>query len=85
MGIIVGMTEDRRVTNEILHMKIRLFRLACKQWGKSIDDCAGIFEKYKIDSYIEDLYEIMHVQGDEANLMEIEEYLEAQGATDDIK
>ena len=65
---------------DILRMQIRLFRMACKRWGKSTAECVGIFEKYNLDKYIFDLYEIYHVQGDEANLDDIEEYLRKRGA-----
>ena len=61
-------------------MQIRLFRYACKKWNKDTLECAEIFDKYDIDKYICDLYEIFHVQGDEANLDDIEGYLENQNA-----
>ena len=65
---------------EILRMQIRLFRMACKRWGMNTTECVEIFEKYNIDKYISDLYEIFHVQGDESNLDEIEMYMKNKGA-----
>ena len=64
---------------EILRMQIRLFRLACRKWKKTNLECAEIFDAYRIDQYIEDAYEIFHVQGDEANLSEITDHLRRRG------
>ncbi len=64
---------------EILHMQLRLFRLACKKWGRDTDECADIFEDNDVDRYIKDSYEIFHVQGDDANLEEIKDYLGSGG------
>ena len=69
---------------EILRMQIRLFRKACGRWNKTNNECADIFDKYEIDTYIKDFYEILHVQGDEANLNDIEEYLLKKGAVYDF-
>ena len=68
-----------RVRNEILHMQVRLFRLACKMWNKNEKECSDLFDTYEIDKYIRESYEIFHVQGDEANLEEIELYLQRKG------
>ena len=67
--------------NEILHMQVRLFRLACKTWNKSRLECAKIFDDYDVDDYIGEAYEFFHVQGDETNLEEIENYLRKKGAS----
>lgn len=73
------MTNKARVQNEIIHIQVRLFRLAQKRWKTSIERCAQIFDDFGIDQYIEDLYELFHVQGDEANLEEINDYLKRNG------
>ena len=65
--------------NEILHMQVRLFRLACKEWNININRCADLFENFKINEYIKTAYEFFRVQGDEANLEKIEEYLRRKG------
>ena len=65
--------------DEILHMQVRLFRLAGRKWNKSTIECADVFDKYSVDQYIRDSYEFFHVQGDEANIEDIEEYLERKG------
>ncbi len=61
-------------------MQTRLVRLATEKWHKTTAECAAIFEKFHIYEYIENLYEVFHVQGDEANFNEIQSYLKAQGA-----
>lgn len=65
--------------NEIQHMQVRLFSLAWKKWNITIERCSELFDQFRIDHYIESLYELFHVQGDEANLAEIEEYLKNKG------
>lgn len=65
--------------HEILHMQIRLFRLACKTWNKSSTECIKIFDDYDVDGYVREMYEMFHVQGDEANLEEIQKYLIKKG------
>ena len=46
----------------------------------SITECADVFDQYRIDKYIDDAYEIFHVQGDEANFAEIDRYARSKGA-----
>ncbi len=65
--------------NEILHIQVRLFRLACRRWKKSIIECSDIFDGFDVDAYIREMYEFFHVQGDEANLDDIEGYLKGKG------
>ena len=67
------------MNTELEHMQVRLFRYAWKKWGVGLLRCADIFDTFHVDQYIEDLYEFFHVQGDEANLLEIEHYLRNQG------
>ncbi|MBR0092043.1 MAG: DUF3791 domain-containing protein [Lachnospiraceae bacterium] len=53
--------------------------MALKKWKVSIERCNEIFDMLQIDNYIRDVYGIFHVQGDEANLLEIDEYRKAKG------
>lgn len=73
------LSEKDRETTEILHMQERIFRMALKKWKVSIERCNEIFDMLQIDNYIRDVYGIFHVQGDEANLLEIDEYRKAKG------
>ena len=70
-----------RIQNEILHMQVRIFRLACKKWKKTEKECAEIFDSNMVDDYISEAYEFFHVQGDEANLDDIEHYLRERGVS----
>ena len=66
---------------QILYMQARLSRTASEKWGKSMAEVMTVFVKYKVLEYIEDSYEIFHVQGDEANFDDIENYLLNRGAS----
>lgn len=66
--------------DEILFMQTRLLRLAHEKWQKTNAECARIFEKYNVYEYIRKLYDLFHVQGDDANFEEIESYLKSKGA-----
>jgi len=66
--------------DNLFFMQVRLFRLAQVRWNKKVADCVDIFDKYEVNDYIETCYEEYHVQGDEANLDDIEKYLYNKGA-----
>ena len=74
------MDNTERIQNEINHMQVRLFRLAWEKWKISRDRCADLFEQYNVDDYINASYEFFHIQGDNANLEELKEYLCSKGA-----
>ena len=65
---------------ELLFLQTRLLRLASLRWGISLGECADIFQEYSVFDYIKDLYGIFHVQGDEADLLDVAEYLKNRGA-----
>ena len=65
---------------QILYMQTRLLRTASEKWGKSMADVINIYSQYNVLEYIESCYEIFHVQGDEVNLEDIENYLRTRGA-----
>lgn len=72
---------EKMIQNDILHMQVRIFRLACKKWNKTGKECAEIFDSNKVDDYISEAYEFFHVQGDEADLDDIEYYLRGRGVS----
>ncbi len=74
---------DRK--NDIFMIQVRLFRLAQIKWNLSPEDCDEIFKKYNVNAYIETCYEEYHVQGDDANLLDIESYIENRKALNDSK
>jgi hypothetical protein len=65
--------------DDIFMLQVRLFRLAQLKWNKSAEECEQIFKKYELNEYIETCYEEYHVQGDEANLADLEHYLKVKG------
>ena len=64
---------------QILYMQTRLTRVAAEKWHKSLADVVGIFNRYSVLEYIESCYELFHVQGDDANLADIERLLSRKG------
>ena len=64
---------------QILYMQTRLTRTAAEKWHKSLAEAVGIFNRYGVLEYIENCYELFHVQGDEATFEDIESYLRAKG------
>ena len=66
--------------DDLFLIQIRLFRLAQSKWDLDEEKCSELFNKYKIYDYIETCYEFFHVQGDDANLNDIENYLKNNGA-----
>ena len=65
---------------QILYMQARLTSAAAERWHKSIAEAVDIFNSYGVLQYIESCFEIFHVQGDDANFEDIENYLCAKGA-----
>ncbi|MBO4458948.1 MAG: DUF3791 domain-containing protein [Butyrivibrio sp.] len=65
--------------DDLFMLQVRLFRLAQIRWDKNVAECEQIFDKYELNDYIETCYEEYHVQGDEANLDDIEGYLRRKG------
>lgn len=56
-------------------MQVRLCRMAAERWGKTIGEAAKLFGDYGVNGYIRDAYPLLHLQGDEACIDDIEEYL----------
>ncbi len=65
--------------DDLFLIQIRLFRLFQSKWNLDEQKCSELFNKYKIYDYIETCYEFFHVQGDDANLADIEQYLKNNG------
>ena len=76
MGGVIG----EKQADDLFLIQIRLFRLAQNKWNLDEEKCSELFNKHKIYDYIETCYEFFHVQGDDANLNDIENYLKNNGA-----
>ncbi len=61
---------------QCLYMKIRLVRLAARRWNTSVADAATVFWKQGVFSYIENNFDLFHIQGDDAILDDIFLFLE---------
>lgn len=70
---------------QILYMQIRLVRLAGKEWALDFDEVNRIFTENGVYKYIEDLWELFHIEGDRAVLEDIGEYLTNKGVAYDHK
>ena len=68
---------DRK--DEMILIQVRLLRLAAKIWHKEMPEVAKLFSQFKVYDFMQDMYEEFHVQGDSANLNEVETYLKSQG------
>lgn len=67
---------------QILYMQTRMIRNASEKWNRPIEIISELFEKYNVLQYIEDCFELFHIEGDEAVLEDITEYLENKGWSD---
>lgn len=68
------------VLDEILFFQLRIFRLFCARVKVSSAEGNMIFEKYRIWEYLEDTYDVMHLNGDESALGDVMEILKVKGA-----
>lgn len=65
--------------SEKTYMKVRLFRLAQKEWNLDFNACGELFRKYQLYDVIDELYDTFHVQGDQANLDELRAVIDHDG------
>ena len=59
---------------QIIYMQVRLVRKAAEAWGVPID---------QVPQYIEDNYDLLHMEGDEAIFADITQLMERRGAMAD--
>lgn len=64
---------------DLFMMQVRLFRLAQLRWCLSAKECSRLFRSYRLYAYIENCYDFFHVQGDEANLLDMAAFLATKG------
>jgi hypothetical protein len=65
---------------QITFMQARLVRLATQEWCLTMQAVNALFQKYGVYTYIEDLWDLFHIEGDFAVLDDIRQYLVAKGA-----
>ena len=66
--------------NEIIFMEIRLLGEFCRKNKMNRATANDIFSKYEIWQYIEECYDMFHINGDEYNLNDISRILKRKGA-----
>ena len=64
---------------EIIFMQVRLLRLASEEWRMPVQKTAALFEQYHVFNFIEDCYDVFHMEGDYAVLEEIKTMLRNKG------
>lgn len=65
--------------HQMLHMLIRVSRLAAKRWGVSLTQAMSVLGPADALGYICNNFSLFHMEGDEAVLDDVEEYLDAKG------
>lgn len=73
--------EDARMSEktEVLFMQVRLLRLASEEWNLSLQKVSELFANHRILKFIEDCYDVFHMEGDRAVLEEIQKVLQNKG------
>ncbi|MCI8697021.1 DUF3791 domain-containing protein [uncultured Acetatifactor sp.] len=64
---------------QIIYMQARIMRLASERWNKPMEKVAALFTQYNALRYIEECFDMFHVEGDEAILEDVETYLKGRG------
>lgn len=65
---------------QIIYMQTRIIRLASERWNMTVEDIVEMFSRFQVLSYIEESFGIFHVEGDEAILEDVTEYMRNKGA-----
>lgn len=64
---------------EIIFMQVRLLRLASEEWHMPIQKVNILFDKYSILKFVENCYDVFHMEGDYAVFNEIKTLLKNKG------
>lgn len=65
--------------SQMIHMLVRVCRLAASRWDMALKDAVGILAPADALGYIRRNFGLFHMEGDEAVLDDVEEYLRAKG------
>lgn len=65
--------------NQMIHMLVRVARLASKRWRMTLAQAATILGDADAFGYISRNFGLFHMEGDEAVLDDVEEYLAGRG------
>lgn len=75
------MPMERR--QEIIYMQVRIARLAAEHWRVAPHEAMRFFGAASVPEYIEENYELLHLEGDEAVLADVLAYMAAKGVGPD--
>lgn len=64
---------------QIIFMQARLLRLASEEWHTTIQKANELFDKYGILRFIEECFDVFHMEGDAAVFDEIQTVLRSKG------
>ena len=68
-----------KMINEILFMETRIFREFCRRNNVNAEMGNNIFNSHKIWQYIESCYDILHMNGDDYVINDIDNILKNRG------
>ena len=69
------MSEDLQA----LFMEARIVRLACARWNLPMRQVVRLFSRHGVLEYVGNCFDYFHMEGDEAVLDDVTEYLAARG------
>ena len=64
---------------DIADMQCWVFRMAQVKWNMSASDCAEVFRKYNLLSFLSSCYDILHMSSYECALDDVERLLANKG------
>lgn len=64
---------------QIVFMQTRMLRLASEEWNTTIQKVNELFDKYSILKFIEECFDVFHMEGDRAVFEEIQTVLRCKG------
>ena len=71
---------NEMLLDEVLYMEVRIFRQFLERFKMKASDAYSIFEDYDIWGYIESCYDVLHMNGDECVLNDVQQILSKNGA-----
>ncbi|MCQ2097379.1 MAG: DUF3791 domain-containing protein [Fibrobacter sp.] len=66
-------------STQIIYMQTRLVRLMSEETGASIAAVATQFKEQGVFHYIKRMWDLFHIEGDQAVLEDIRQYLKSKG------
>ena len=69
--------------SQMINMLVRVSRLAARRWGMSLAQVMRVFVPADALGYVQRNFALFHMEGDDAVLDDVEEYLAARGVGPD--